>query len=134
MKIDGRCHCGAITYQAEVDAAKVGICNCTDCQSLSGSAFRTIALSETGSFKLLTGSPKIYVKTGDSGAQREQSFCPDCGSPIYSAAPGAGPKVHSIRLGTVTQRNELMPRFQIWHQSAHSWLDAISSIPAKEKQ
>jgi len=41
MKIDGACHCGYITYVAEVDPDKAGICHCTDCQTLSGSAFRT---------------------------------------------------------------------------------------------
>jgi hypothetical protein len=45
MKIDGRCHCGYITYQAEIDPEKVMICHCTDCQTLSGSAFRTVAFT-----------------------------------------------------------------------------------------
>jgi hypothetical protein len=39
MKIDGRCHCGYITYEAEIDPEKVMICHCADCQTLSGSAF-----------------------------------------------------------------------------------------------
>jgi hypothetical protein len=41
MKIDGACHCGYITYEPEVDSNKTVICHCTDCQTLSGSAFRT---------------------------------------------------------------------------------------------
>ena len=40
MKIDGGCHCGNIAYRAEVDPGMVGICHCTDCQTLTGSAFR----------------------------------------------------------------------------------------------
>ena len=40
MKIDGACHRGYITYVAEVDPDKPGPCHCTDCQTLSGSAFR----------------------------------------------------------------------------------------------
>ncbi|GJL82623.1 MAG: aldehyde-activating protein [marine bacterium B5-7] len=134
MKISGRCHCGAITYEAEVNMDNVGICHCTDCQTLSGSAFRTVVLTEPGSFQLHAGSPKIYMKTGESGAKREQAFCSECGSPIYSAAPGDAPKVHSIRLGTVTQRYELLPKFQIWHRSSQRWLNELSSIPAKAKQ
>ena len=42
MKITGGCHCGAITYEAEVDAERVALCHCTDCQTLSGSAFRSV--------------------------------------------------------------------------------------------
>ncbi len=52
MKIDGRCHCGAITYEAEVDPAKVIICHCTDCQTLSGTVFRVNVPSEGDSFRL----------------------------------------------------------------------------------
>ena len=40
MKIDGTCHCGNITYQAEIDPEQVYICHCTDCQSICGTAFR----------------------------------------------------------------------------------------------
>ena len=92
MKIEGACHCGYITYEAEIDLEKVGICHCTDCQTLSGSAFRTLAFTREGTFELLTGELKIYVKTSASGNQRPQSFCPECGTPIYSTSTEAGTK------------------------------------------
>lgn len=56
MQIDGRCHCGFISYEAEIDPEKVMICHCTDCQTLSGSAFRTVALRREGEFNLLSGN------------------------------------------------------------------------------
>lgn len=133
MKIDGSCHCGRITYEAELDPEKVGICHCTDCQTLSGSAFRTIAIVSGESFRI-SGEPKIYVKTGDSGNKRAQAFCPDCGSAIYASALGDSPDVYNIRLGTVHQRAELKPRFQVWGRSALSWLPELESVPRKEKQ
>jgi hypothetical protein len=99
MKITGGCHCGKITYEAVINLENVVICHCTDCQSLSGSAFRTVAMTQSGAFKFLSGEPKTYVKTGDSGKEREQTFCPDCGSPIYSTSVGEGPKVVLSRFG-----------------------------------
>jgi Glutathione-dependent formaldehyde-activating enzyme len=81
MKIDGRCHCGYITYEAEIDPDKTLICHCTDCQTLSGSAFRVVAYTREDAFKLLSGELKIYVKTSESGNKRRQSFCPECGTP-----------------------------------------------------
>ena len=63
MKITGGCHCGAITYEAEIDPSTVAICHCTDCQTLSGSAFRVVVPAKREAFKLLTGEPKPYVKT-----------------------------------------------------------------------
>ena len=67
MKIDGACHCGAIRYEAEVDPEKVSICHCTDCQTLSGTAYRVVAPAKREDFRVLSGVPKIYVKTGESG-------------------------------------------------------------------
>jgi hypothetical protein len=110
MKVDGRCHCGHIRYEAEIDPDTVAICNCTDCQTLSGSAFRTVVPTKKGSFKLLQGELKIYVKTGESGNKRPQSFCPQCGSPIYSTSTEPDPKIHSIRVGTLNQRDQLIPK------------------------
>ena len=70
MKVTGGCHCGKIAYEAEIDAEKVGICHCTDCQTLTGTAFRTVVPTMPGSFVLKRGEPKHYVKTADSGTRR----------------------------------------------------------------
>ena len=134
MKITGGCHCGKITYEADIDPGNVIVCHCTDCQILSGSAFRSVALSEYDAFTFLTGEPKIYVKIGDSGNKREQTFCSNCGSPIYSTSVGDGPKQYGIRLGTVNQRNLIAPQKQIWYGSSESWTQEMSSLPTVEKQ
>lgn len=132
MKIDGGCHCGAITYEAELDPERVGICNCTDCQQLSGTAFRTIAVVDD--FRLLSGEPKVYVKVGESGNAREQAFCGTCGSGLYSTAVGPDPKPYNIRVGTCRQRAQLVPRFQLWGRSALPWLERVAEIPSNERQ
>ena len=134
MKVDGRCHCGQISYEAEVDPAKVVICHCTDCQTLSGSAFRTVVPTNEGTFKLLAGEPKVYVKTGESGNKRVQTFCPDCGTPIYSGPVGDGPKVVGLRVGTIRQRNQLIPSDQYWFRSAQGWLADLVGMKSREKQ
>ena len=55
MKVDGKCLCGFLTYEAQVDPQSVLICNCTDCQTLSGSAFRVTV--QATDFRLLSGTP-----------------------------------------------------------------------------
>jgi hypothetical protein len=134
MNIDGNCHCGAIRYEAEVDPSTVVICHCTDCQMLSGSAFRTVVPTKAGTFRLLKGAPKVYVKTADSGNKREQTFCPDCGTPIYSGPVGDGAKVVSLRVGTIRQRHHLIPMDQYWFRSAQTWLSALSAVKTRETQ
>jgi len=133
MKIDGSCHCGRIRYEAEIDPAKVVICHCTDCQTLSGSAFRTVVPTNEGTFVLRSGEPKIYVKVGESGNKREQAFCADCGTPIYSAPPSMA-KVFSLRVGTIRQRDQLVPTDQYWSRSSLKWLQNLSATKKTEKQ
>jgi hypothetical protein len=133
MRIDGGCHCGFISYDAEADPEKTAICNCTDCQRLSGSAFRTVVPVESSTFRL-QGTPTIYVKTGESGNKREQSFCPRCGSPIYSAPPTEGPRMLFLRVGTINQRDRFVPRSRLWTRSQQSWIEDVSAIRKVEKQ
>jgi hypothetical protein len=84
--------------------------------------FRTVVPAEPGTFELLAGKPREYVKTGESGNQREQTFCGDCGSPICSGPPGEGGKVVSLRAGTIRQRQQLVPGDQYWFRFALAWL------------
>ena len=58
MKIDGACHCKKISFAAEIDLDNVIICHCTDCQTLSGSAYRVIAAANPGTFEFLSGEAK----------------------------------------------------------------------------
>lgn len=134
MKIDGRCHCGYITFEAEADPDKAGICHCTDCQSLSGSAFRTFLLVTDDTFRILSGEPTVYVKTAESGMPRAQAFCPCCGSPIYATGVGEGPKTYAVRLGTVRQRDQFVPQVQIWTRSRQHWVTDLASLQSVETQ
>lgn len=128
MQIDGGCHCGAIAYEATVDPEKTSICHCTDCQQLTGTAFRVSVPAEEGQYRITRGTPKVYIKTADSGAKRAQAFCADCGSHLYATSAGDGPKVYAIRVGTARQRGELVPRRQIWHRSALTWLPQFACV------
>ena len=134
MKIDGRCHCGYITFEAEIEPDKTLLCNCTDCQTFSGSAFRVHTFTRENAFRLLSGEPKIYVKIAESGNKRPQAFCPECGTHIYATAVGAGPKVYAIRVGSIRQRDQIVPLAQIWSRSAQPWVTHVGSMQKFEKQ
>jgi len=133
MKVEGGCHCGRIAYEAEVDPNAVGICHCTDCQTLTGSAYRVSVPAPAASFRLLRGQPKVYIKIADSGSKRAHAFCADCGSPIYAAAPQDTP-TYSLRVGALRQRAELPPRRRIWCRSALPWSLDLVGLPERDRQ
>lgn len=134
MKVHGRCHCGAIAYEAEVDPAKVTNCHCVDCQRLSGGVFRTNIAARAENFRILKGEPSRYVKTADSGAKRVHAFCPNCGSPVYSSAV-ENPTSFSLRVGALDERNELQrPAKQIWTKRRLDWVQPLDGVPEVEGQ
>ena len=134
MKIEGGCHCGQIAFTADIEPDHVEICHCTDCQILSGSAYRTVVPAKNGSFQLLTGQMKNYVKTAEDGSARVQTFCPECGTPIHSGPVEGETGFFGIRVGAIKQRDQLVPKEQIWARSAQPWTQDISTIPKLDKQ
>jgi len=138
MKIDGRCHCGLLSYVAEVDPDKVEVCHCTDCQTLSGSAFRVVVPAEPGTFKLISGEPKTYVKIAESGNRRVQGFCPNCGTALYAHAlagdPHFRPPIIGLRVGAIAQRAQLPPRAQYWTRSRQHWVKDVGALTEFETE
>ena len=136
MKIDGACHCGYIKIEGEADPEKTTICHCTDCQTQTGTAFR-VSIPVSGATFRMTGQPATYVKTtAESGNPRVQAFCPRCGTPIYSTTPGEGPQPsYTVRVGILRQRDQFVPKRQIWARSAQPWVGAgIASMQRHDKQ
>ena len=133
MNVEGRCHCGSITYAAVVDPANVSVCHCTDCQMFSGSAFRASVRVPRENFELKSGTPKIYVKTAESGTKRVHAFCPDCGTPVYSCAI-SDPQIYSLRVGCLDRRADLPPQRQIWCRSALPWTYELREVPQRPTQ
>ena len=134
MKVEGRCHCGAIAYEAEVKPGTINVCHCADCQMLTGSAFRANIQAPADTFRILQGEPRRYMKTGDTGAKRAHAFCADCGTPVYSSAP-ENPQTYSLRVGALKQRFELgSPQRQIWTKRRLPWVPLLSQVPEIEGQ
>ena len=132
MHIDGACHCGLISFTAEIDPAGVTVCHCADCQVMSGAPFRTVVEVPIGQFNL-SGEPKHYAMV-QSGSRRVQAFCPECGTPLFAAA-AESPTSVVVRLGCVIQRAQLRPSAQIWQHLALPWLSELPALPgASAKQ
>ncbi len=134
MKIDGKCLCGAITIEGEADPEKTVVCHCTDCQTGTASAFR-VSIPVSGEAFKMSGQPAVYVRTtADSGNPRAQAFCPTCGSPLYATTPGEGQQaMYMLRVGILRQRDQLVPKRQIWFRSARAWTTKLDAIPKVEK-
>jgi len=134
MHIHGSCHCGEISYEADVDPEKVAICHCADCQTFAGAPYRAMVAPLPGTLRM-TGTPTHYTKDADSGRQRVQGFCGTCGSHLYACDPGAAQERLSLRIGAIAERHELAaPMRQIWCDSALDWAFDLEAIPKTAQQ
>jgi hypothetical protein len=133
IEIEGSCHCGDVTYHAFVESGSVSICHCTDCQELTGSAFRVTVSARREDVSLTGGQPSVYVETGECGGRRHQAFCPKCGSPVYVTGDRDDPII-GLRWGGIRQRGQLVPTAAIWCSSAVPWLDDVSRLPGSPRE
>src|ERR1700747_2714797 len=132
MHIDGACHCGLISFTAEIDPTRIMVCHCSDCQVLSGSPFRVSVTAPIETF-VLHGHPKSYIKVAESGNRRAQVFCPECATPLFAMAPENATSV-IIRLGCVKQRAQLTPAGQLWQRSPRPGLSELHSTPGSQQK
>jgi hypothetical protein len=123
MKVTGGCHCGRITYEAEVDPGTVRVCHCTDCQRLTGTVFRAAIPSLPGTSVLKSGKKRVHA------------FCPDCGAPIYATSPEPNTSAYGLRFGAIDQRAQLAPPArQQWCRSAVPWSMDMTHVERFERR
>src|ERR1700709_269309 len=70
----GGCLCGSVRYAVRGEPYKTGLCHCTDCRQVTGSAFLAYA----------DWRPEQFECTGQVATFRGRSFCPVCGSRLFS--------------------------------------------------
>ncbi len=119
IDVTGICHCGKIKITAKVKKSETRACHCTDCQKFSGAPFRAIAVAPRGKFSI-QGTPKEYIKIGDSGNKRIQAFCSDCGTQLF--ATNMEKTLFNIRTGFLDQKNDLKPNQHVFTTSSMTWI------------
>ena len=119
IDVNGNCHCGNINIQAKVRKNEVRACHCTDCQKISGAPVRAVAIAYAEEIKII-GKPKEYIKKADSGNERIQAFCPDCGTQLF--ATDMERKLFNLRTGFLEQRDELKPETHVFTSSGLNWM------------
>jgi hypothetical protein len=136
MKVDGSCHCGRITYEAEINPDHVVICHCTDCQTFSSAPYRVSVFGVPSQNVRVEGSPKTYIKIGGSGRKVQVAFCGDCGTALCSTPSDTAEGPLNLRIGAIKQRRELIPKMQGFCGSGMPWatnIDGIKKIPEPDR-
>ena len=125
LPLTGACQCGNVRYEVRTEPLTVYACHCTECQRQSGSAFSLSMVVPRKSITIISGKPKEWLRTHESGRIISCIFCGGCGSRLYHN-PQANAAVSIVKCGTLDGAAQLQPVGHIWTRSAQKWF-AISA-------
>jgi hypothetical protein len=132
MAIQGGCLCGAVRFESSAEPKITRVCWCRVCQYLAAGSGTVNVFFPADTFTV-RGETHTYRCVADSGNVIRRQFCPNCGTPLFTAAE-ARPHIIGVRAGTLDNPNLVQPAMSIWTASAPRWACIADSIPRMERQ
>ena len=124
LKLTAPAFCGDVTINGTLSTDNVMACHCKDCKKFSGAPFRAVAIMSAEQVTI-AGAVREYLKIADSGNERVQGFCGNCGSQIFASDPAK--TSYLVRTGCLSQHDQLVPAKHIFGESASAWLNLIEN-------
>ena len=127
IPFSGGCACGSIRYTGKRDPVAMINCHCQDCQLSSGAPFASGVVVMTADLEI-SGTPKAFAVRASSGGLATRSFCPECGTPLFTQSE-ANAQFTSIRFPTLDDSSDFKPMLDIYTASAQQWVCRDGAIP-----
>jgi hypothetical protein len=124
--LSGGCLCGEVRYELEGRLGPVVFCHCSQCRRGSGSAFATDGPVRARDLHLVAGRETLAEYESSPGKFR--TFCPRCGSPIYSRLVSA-PDVLRLRLGSLDEDPGARPVAHVFTGAKAPWFELSDDLP-----
>lgn len=119
----GGCLCGAVRYEVEGPALQTSLCHCEDCRRASGAPVVAWTFFAHGSLRWTKGSPKQV-----DFAERERSFCGDCGTPLMFFDP-ALPHIFEVSTNSLDDPAAHPPGDECWACDDLGWFKTAAGLP-----
>lgn len=119
-RFTGGCLCGNVRVVAVGRPNRVGICHCLDCRKHHGALFNASAVFPEDAVKI----------EGQTHEYATRSFCPRCGSSVFSRSSEGEIDVH---VGTLDAPDQLKPTYELWTIRRESWLPPFPQTKPYER-
>ena len=126
--ISGACFCTAVKYELLRESQMQGLCYCTDCQRVGGSAHWTSYAVAPADFRLLEGKLTPYTYDPGSGREVTRHFCATCGTQIMVQSDELG--VASVNAMTFDDQTQFAPDVAYFSESAPHWCQVDTRLSA----
>lgn len=128
--LSGTCLCGGAHIHAEGDIVAAADCYCEHCRKSSGTSHCThVALPDTAF--TVEGNVSSFAHPAESGNIVTRSFCPQCGSALYSTN-SAMPGMVFLRASCLDDLEAVAPNISVYTSRAPSWARLIPNAPQFE--
>lgn len=124
--ISGRCTCGEVRVELEVENLRTSICHCFACKQRSGSVFGFQTRVEKSQFTS-TGDTKTYLRVGDDGNEITHHFCPTCATTLFWFIP-LFPEHVIVAVGIFGTDAMASPIASFYEERALDWFPLPESI------
>jgi hypothetical protein len=117
-KHTGGCHCGAVRFEAELDASAGTMCNCSICTKLGAVG----VIAKPAAFQLVSGEAELSTYEW-GGRISQRRFCKHCG--VYCFAFGhldvLGGDYVSINLNSLEDFDLSRTQLAYWDGRHNNW-------------
>jgi hypothetical protein len=124
----GGCACRAVRFESTAPPVTTRVCWCRVCQYLGAGSGTVNAMFKTESF-VTRGAVSTHRFTADSGNVMDRSFCPTCGTSLFSRAL-VRPHLVGVRVGALDNPELVRPEMTIWMSAAPRWACFDESLPS----
>ena len=115
----GQCLCGAVSYVCSAEPKFSLMCQCRQCQKITGTGHSVQFAVDATSTKI-SGAVKFYALKTDSGNDVSSAFCGTCGNPIYKTT-SMMPDTLVFHVSTLDNPALYKPQMVVYSDSAQPW-------------
>jgi hypothetical protein len=120
----GRCACGAVTFEFDTDPEFIAVCHCLDCKKASGGEAATWFGVPEGDFTV-SGPVAAYAYVADSGQPLDRNFCPTCAARLYTSNLGSFPGLVFVQLGSLDDPAGITPKLEMFVKRRLPWVTPL---------
>lgn len=114
IPLSGRCLCGAVQFESSAEPIFQSNCHCDDCRRSAGGVYASFVFVPTETLTVTAGETASYQHKSDRGNIMTKSFCPTCGSQLFTAN-GSRPERRGIRVGALDDASWFQPTVNVYH-------------------
>lgn len=122
----GKCLCGAVSFEVTPPFTMCGNCHCSICRRASGAPYVTWAVFKADQVKILSGEEQLSVFHPTSESTRR--FCKTCGSQLFLEVTQMQGEILVTR-ATIDDAAEFKPEAHVHYSSKAPWLAVSDELP-----